>query len=58
MDDTLLTAFVDHWQPETHTFHLPYGEMALLLEDVSHILALRVSGVVVSGVVNTQGWRE
>jgi hypothetical protein len=58
MDGALLTAFVDRWRPETHTFHLPCGEMAPLLEDVSHILGLRVSGVVVSGVVNTQGWRE
>ena len=24
----LLTCLVDHWRPETHTFHFPWGEMA------------------------------
>lgn len=58
MDGALLTALVDHWRPETHTFHLTCGEMAPLLQDVSYILALRVSGVPVSGTINTEGWRD
>jgi hypothetical protein len=58
MDDALLMALVDHWRPETHTFHLACREVAPLLEDVSYILGLRVSGVVVSGVINTENWKD
>jgi hypothetical protein len=27
MDGPLLSALVDRWHPETHSFHLPCGEM-------------------------------
>ncbi|RYR07212.1 hypothetical protein Ahy_B05g074523 [Arachis hypogaea] len=30
--------------PETHTFHLPVGEVTVTLEDVIHILGLQVNG--------------
>jgi hypothetical protein len=32
-DAPLIAAFMDRWRPETHTFHLPVGEMTLSLED-------------------------
>jgi hypothetical protein len=53
MDGTLLSAFVDHWCLETHTFHLPCGKMAPLMQDVGYILGLQINGVVVSGTINT-----
>ena len=32
------------WRPETHTFHLPVGEMTITLHDVAIILGLRIHG--------------
>ena len=40
VDKSLLTALVDRWRPEMHTFHLPCGEMAPTLQDVSFLLGL------------------
>ena len=37
-----LTATIDHWWPETHTFHLPCGEMMVSLKDVQMILGVRI----------------
>nr|XP_027186085.1 protein MAIN-LIKE 2-like [Cicer arietinum] len=44
----LITAMVERWRPETHTFHLPVGECTITLEDVYYILGLNVSGFSVS----------
>jgi hypothetical protein len=52
MDGPLLTAFVDQWHPETHSFHLPYGEMSVLLKDVGFVLGLRLDGPAVIGTVD------
>ena len=38
LDRSLLTALVDRWRPETHTFHLPCGEMTPTLQDVAYLL--------------------
>jgi hypothetical protein len=58
MDGPLITAFVDKWRPETHSFHLPCGEMSLLLQDVGYILCLRLDGPVVTGMINTENWKD
>ncbi|KAK1631505.1 hypothetical protein QYE76_005820 [Lolium multiflorum] len=44
MNPSALTALVDRWRPETHTFHLRAGEMAPTLQDVSMILGLPIQG--------------
>lgn len=44
-DAGLITAFVERWRPETHTFHLRFGEATITLEDVYHILGLHTSGL-------------
>nr|XP_027186726.1 protein MAINTENANCE OF MERISTEMS-like [Cicer arietinum] len=49
IDVGLITAMVERWRPETHTFHLPIGECTITLEDVYYILGLNVSGLPVSG---------
>uniref|UniRef100_K3XSW2 SWIM-type domain-containing protein n=1 Tax=Setaria italica TaxID=4555 RepID=K3XSW2_SETIT len=33
-----ITALVDRWQPETHNFHLPFGEMTVTLQDCQKML--------------------
>ena len=58
MDGALLTAFVDRWRPETHTFHLPCGEMTVTLQDVAMILGLPLDGPPVTGIVQSDGWRD
>ena len=42
LDRSLLTALVDRWRPETHTFHLPCGEMTPKLQDVAYLLGLPI----------------
>jgi hypothetical protein len=54
MDGPLMAAFVDRWRLETHSFHLPSGEMSVLMKDVGYILGLRLDGSVVTGTVDTQ----
>ncbi|KAK9105549.1 hypothetical protein Scep_022393 [Stephania cephalantha] len=44
----VISAFVERWQPETNTFHLPFGEMSISLEDVSILLKIPVTGKVVA----------
>jgi hypothetical protein len=57
LDWHLITALVEHWRPETHTFHLPSGEMTITLEDVSIQLGLPVDGLPVTGLTDSK-WRE
>ena len=44
----MLSAFCERWQPETTTFHLPFGEMTITLDDVSSILHIPITGSMIS----------
>ncbi|MFQ6651982.1 hypothetical protein Gotur_024071 [Gossypium turneri] len=46
----ILSALVERWRPETHTFHLPCGECTVTLEDVALQLGLPIDGSPVTGV--------
>ena len=43
-----VSAFIERWQPETNTFHLPFGEMTITLDDVYCILGIPITGRAVS----------
>ena len=58
MDRALVSALVDRWRTETHTFHFPFGEMAITLEDVSMLLGLPIAGTPVYGGAVDVGWRQ
>jgi hypothetical protein len=58
MDSTALTALVDRWRLETHTFHLPCGEITVLLQDVAMILGHPIDSAPVSGTVSPAEWRD
>ncbi|KAF1881871.1 hypothetical protein Lal_00038513 [Lupinus albus] len=44
INNHLLTAMVERWRLETHTFHLPNGECTITLQDVAYQLSLPIDG--------------
>jgi hypothetical protein len=41
-DFSLLSALLDHWRPETHTFYFTVGEITVTLQDTSLLWAFLV----------------
>ncbi|KAL5184363.1 Serine/threonine-protein phosphatase 7 long form [Glycine soja] len=57
IDHHLVTALVERWRPEMHTFHLPVGECTITLEDVALQLGIRVDGRPITGATYCD-WKE
>ena len=47
---SLIAGLVERWRPETHTFHMPFGDMTVTLQDVSALWGLSIRGTPVGGV--------
>ena len=60
IDHCLISALVERWWPETHTFHLSHGEMSITLQDVEVIYGLPIEGEVLVGptVVVDGDWSQ
>ncbi|QHO30742.1 uncharacterized protein DS421_8g235800 [Arachis hypogaea] len=54
-DNSLILALVERWRSETHTFHLPWGEITITLQDVAYHLSLRAHGNPVGGCLRDFG---
>ncbi|KAK9992927.1 hypothetical protein SO802_022630 [Lithocarpus litseifolius] len=58
IDHSLITALVERWRPETHSFHLPHGEMTITLQDVEVIMGVPIAGLPVVGYTGMNNWGD
>ncbi|QHO21489.1 uncharacterized protein DS421_11g347160 [Arachis hypogaea] len=49
VDEPLISVFVERWRPEMHTFHMPFGECTITLQEVAYQLGLPINGEALFG---------
>ncbi|CAI0550140.1 unnamed protein product [Linum tenue] len=55
-DASLITPLVERWRPESSTFHLPFGEVTITLEDVVTLSGLAIDGDAVVVDIPVEEW--
>jgi hypothetical protein len=55
MATAVLMTLMDRWIPETHWFHLPSGEITVMLLDVTMILGLPIDNTPICEMVSSAG---
>ncbi|XP_028081077.1 uncharacterized protein LOC114282564 [Camellia sinensis] len=58
LDHALITALVERWRTETHTFHFSIGEATVTLQDVSVLYGLRIDSRAVTGVDSSRATEQ
>ena len=58
LDHALIMALVERWRSETHSFHLPHGEMTITLQDIEVIMGVPVDGLPVMGYIKMTDWSD
>ena len=58
LNHALITALVERWQLETHSFHLSYGEMTITLQDLEVIIGVLVDGLPMMGFTHMSDWGD
>ncbi|XP_075670130.1 serine/threonine-protein phosphatase 7 long form homolog [Castanea sativa] len=58
LDHALITALVERWRSEMHSFHLPHDEMTITLQDMEVIMGVPVDGLSVVGFTYMQDWGD
>ena len=59
VDRAIITALVERWRQETHTFHLPLGEATITLLDVALLTRLPIEGrAVFTGGRQLSSWHD
>ncbi|MBA0624654.1 hypothetical protein Godav_009969 [Gossypium davidsonii] len=56
LDPKLISAFVERWIPEMHTFHLPCRDCTISLEDVQLQLGLPVDESLLTESAQSTDW--
>ncbi|QHO23596.1 uncharacterized protein DS421_12g364910 [Arachis hypogaea] len=54
-DNSPISALVERWRPEMHTFHLSWGEVTITLQDVAYHLGLCAHGNPIGGCLRDFG---